>query len=127
MTLNSFLQYCLSKPDVEDSYPFKGECAWLKVGGKMFGMVNVTELKMNGQIIPPFHFTNLKCDPEKAIALRESHASITPAWHQSKKHWNTLYFDGSLSDDLVLEMVDHAYKLVTASLSNKTKSELNIK
>ena len=126
MNLESFLQYCLSKPGVEDSYPFKGECAWLKVGGKMSGMVNVTEMKMDGIFISPFHFTNLKCDPEKAISLRESYAAILPGWHQSKKHWNTIYLDGSLSDDLIFELIDHAYNLVASSLSQKMKLKIGI-
>ena len=123
MTLESFKNYCLAKPGVEDHYPFRGECAWMKVGGKMFGMVNVTELKMGDEIVPPFHFANLKCNPEKAEELRASHAAIRPGWHQSKKHWNSLYFDGSLPDELVFELIDHAYDLVAATLPKKVKAE----
>ena len=85
MTFDSYISYCLAKPGVEISYPFKGECAWLKVAGKMFSLVNAIEMKKDGEIIPPFHFANLKCDPEKAEALRESYAAIQPGWHQNSR------------------------------------------
>ena len=126
MTLDSYIAYCLAKPGVEVSYPFKGECAWLKVGGKMFSLVNVTEMKMDGDIIPPFHFANLKCDPTKAIGLRESHAAIRPGWHQNKDHWNSLFMDGSLTDNLIKELIDHAYEIVAKKLPKKIKTELGI-
>lgn len=124
MTLDSFLQYCLSKPGVTEDYPFEGECAWLKVGGKMFALVNITEMKMGDEIVSPFHFANLKCEPEKAIELRESHEEITPGWHMSKKHWNTIYFNGSLKDSIIKEMIDHAYELVVNKLPKKIRDQL---
>ena len=126
MTLESYIEYCLAKPGVEVSYPFKGECAWLKVGGKMFSLVNAVEMKMEGEIVPPFHFANLKCDPLKALTLRESYRAIKPGWHQNKDHWNSLYMDGSLPDDLIKELVDHAYETVASKLPKKIKSELGI-
>lgn len=124
MTLHSFREYCLLKPGVTEDYPFDGECAWMKVAGKMFCLVNVTEMKMGADIVPPFHFANLKCDPDKAIELRETHVSIVPGWHMSKKHWNTIYFDGSLKDSFIKELVDHAYELVFNKLPKKTREEL---
>ena len=126
MTFDSYIAYCLSKPGVEVSYPFKGECAWLKVGGKMFSLINALEIKMDGVIVPPFHFVNLKCDPNKALGLRESYAAIKPGWHQNKDHWNTLYMDDSLPEDLIKELIDHAYILVASTLSNKIKQEMGI-
>ena len=92
----------------------------------MFSLVNATEMTMDGEIVPPFHFANLKCDPEKALELRESHAAIKSGWHQNKDHWNTLYMDGSLPDDLIKELIDHAYEIVAAKLSKKVRAELGI-
>ncbi|MEO1258790.1 MAG: MmcQ/YjbR family DNA-binding protein [Bacteroidota bacterium] len=126
MTLELYIEYCLAKPGVEVSYPFKGECAWFKVGGKMFSLVNAAEMKMDGKSVPPFHFANLKCEPEKALALRESHAAIKPGWHQNKDHWNSLYMDGSLPDNLIKELIDHAYHIVASKLSKKVKAEIGI-
>lgn len=97
---------------------------WMKVMGKMFALTNVTELKVDGELVPPFHFMNLKCDPERAVELRESHEGIRPGWHQSKVHWNSVMMDGSVPDALVHELIDHSYDIVVAGLSGKLKAEL---
>ena len=125
MDFDQFNEYCLSKPGVEVSYPFKGEAAWMKVMGKMFAMANVLSLKMDEKMVDPFHFINVKCDPDKAINLREKFGAVIPAWHQSKVHWNTLLMDGSLSDQFILDQIDHSYNLVVSSLSKKLQQELN--
>lgn len=112
MTLGEFKSYCLSKADVTENYPFKGECVWIKVKGKMFAMANVQVITVDGEKVHPFYLINLKCDPERARALRESHDAIRPGWHQNKEHWNSLIMDGSLPDELILELIDHSYELV---------------
>ena len=124
MNIEQFNDYCLAKPGVEGHYPFKGEMVWMKVMGKLFAMTNVMEMKIEGEMVLPFHLINLKCDPQRAEELRESHAAIRPGWHQNKTHWNSLYMDGSLPDDLVMELVDHSYEIVVASLSKKAQAEL---
>lgn len=124
MNFETFRAYCLAKKGVTEDYPFKGEAVWMKVMGKMFAMANVMELKMDGVMVEPFHFVNLKCNPEKSEALREQYGAIQPGWHQSKKHWNSLYMDGSLEDELILELIDHSYEIVVNSLPKKTKNLL---
>jgi predicted DNA-binding protein (MmcQ/YjbR family) len=60
----------------------------------------------------PIRF-NVKCDPEKAIALREEYPeSIFPGYHMNKKHWNTVYVDGRLTDSQLHEFIRHSYELV---------------
>lgn len=124
MTLDIFREYCLAKPGTTEDYPFDGQCAWLKVAGKVFALVNVIEMKMGKEEVPPFHFTNLKCDPERAIELREEYEAIVPGWHMGKKHWNTVYFDGGLKDSFIKELVDHSYDLVFAGLPKKIQESL---
>jgi len=124
MTFEDFSEYCLAKPGVTVDYPFDGTSAWMKVAGKMFALANVSEMKMGKEMVPPFHFMNLKCDPDKAQELRSLHPSIQPGWHQNKTHWNSLYMDGSLSDKLVLDLIDHSYELVRNSLPKKLKENL---
>lgn len=125
MTQETFKTYCLSKPGVTADYPFKGECVWMKVAGKMFALSNVNVMNMEGQMIDPFHFINLKCDPDEAVKLREAHSAIAPGWHQSKIHWNTLYMDGSLDDSLLRELIDHSYDTVVNSLTKKQRETLS--
>ena len=62
--------------------------------GKIFSLADVES----------FNGVNVKCNPEKAIELREEYFGVTPAFHMSKKHWNTISVDGSISDNLIKEM-----------------------
>lgn len=103
----------------------RGDCAWLKVAGKMFALTNVQEIKMNGALVTPFHFINMKCDPEKAEALRAQYPAIQPGWHQNKSHWNSVLMDGSLDDSLILELTDHAYEIVVTGLPRKVRDRID--
>ena len=81
---------------------------------------------MAGEMVPPFHFINLKCDPEQALALRAKYLAIKPAWHQNKTHWNTLLMGQSLAKALIEELTDHSYDLVAASLPKKQRGSLGL-
>lgn len=111
MTITFFREYCLSKPGTSEDTPFDENTLCFKVGGKIFAIIDI-EL---------FESVNLKCDPEKAVELREHYSGIVPGYHMNKKHWNTVKFDGSVSDKMILELVDHSYELVLESLPKKTK------
>ncbi len=114
MYLEEIRTYCLSKPFTEEAFPFDSVTLVFKVAGKMFALIDVDEARS----------INLKCDPERAIELREQHDGIIPGYHMSKKHWNTVSLDGTVDRSLVLELIDHSYELVYASLPKKTRNEL---
>ncbi|KXK39149.1 MAG: hypothetical protein UZ09_BCD002001004 [Bacteroidetes bacterium OLB9] len=94
MDIEEIVEYCMSKPGAEESFPFDEHTIVFKVGGKIFALTGLND-------IPPS--INLKCDPDKAIMLRESHDEIVPGYHMNKKHWNTVYFDSDLDNKLVKE------------------------
>ncbi|MEP6468116.1 MAG: MmcQ/YjbR family DNA-binding protein, partial [Parafilimonas sp.] len=71
----------------------------------------------------PLQF-NAKCDPEKAIELREEYKAIRPGYHMNKKHWNTVVIDGSISTKVIKEMIDDSYDLIFQSLPKKLREEL---
>jgi predicted DNA-binding protein (MmcQ/YjbR family) len=110
MKINFFRDYCLNKPGVSEDTPFDENTLCFKIGGKIFAIIDIEQ----------FQSVNLKCDPERAIELREQFEGIQAGYHMNKKHWNTVLFDGSVSDKLILELVDHSYGLVLNSLP-KTK------
>lgn len=114
MTITFFRDYCLSMPGTTEETPFDANTLCFKVGGKIFAIIDI-EL---------FESVNLKCDPERAVELREAYEGIKPGYHMNKKHWNTVSFDGSLSDKLILELVEHSYQLVRNSLPQKVKDTL---
>ena len=125
MTIDLFMQHCLAKAGTEATYPFKGEAVWMKVAGKLFAMTNVEPLKMDGDLVEPFHFINVKSDPAHALQLREQWYAIRPGWHQNKVHWNSLIMDGSLPDTLIANLIDQSYHLVVSSLSKTLQAQLN--
>ena len=116
MDIESFRNYCLSKKGVTESFPFDEVTLVFKVMNKMFA---VTGLERQ-----PFQ-VNLKCDPERAIELREEHPDVIFAgWHMNKKHWNTVLFEHGLNEKLLIELIDHSYELVAASLKKADKEVL---
>jgi len=114
MTLDHFREYCLSFKGTTEHLPFDENTLVFKVVGKMFTLCNMMT----------FEFTNLKCDPEKAIILREEYAEVTPAWHMNKKHWNSVSFMGDLSDKQIQEWIADSYNLVVNKMPKKLKIEL---
>lgn len=116
MNIETFREYCLQKKGVTEEFPFDEQTLVFKVMGKMFALSGLE--RMPSQV-------NLKCDPERGIALREEYDGfIIPGYHMSKTHWNTLYIE-SLPEKLILELTDHSYDLVVAKLTKKLKTALD--
>jgi predicted DNA-binding protein (MmcQ/YjbR family) len=42
----------------------------------------------------------------------------------NKKTWNSVSVIGNVPDKLILELVDHSYDLILASLSKKVQAEI---
>ncbi|MFK7983163.1 MAG: MmcQ/YjbR family DNA-binding protein, partial [Saprospiraceae bacterium] len=61
---------------------------------------------------------------ERAIELREAYSEIRAGWHMSKKHWNTVEFEGSLREELLIELIDHSYDLVVAKMKKADREFL---
>ena len=105
----------LAKPHAVEETPFGSEVLVYKVGGKMFALLTVEEVPVR---------MNLKCDPERALDLRDRHEGIIPGYHMNKKHWNTLVLDQTLPANLIRELIDHSYDLVLAALPQKVRAGL---
>lgn len=104
MNIEELRQYCIEKADVEEGFPFGETVLVFKVKGKMFLLLplDTDDLRFN-----------VKCDPEKAIELRAEYPCVQPGFHMSKTHWNTVFVDGSVTDEMVLSWVDDSYALVS--------------
>lgn len=108
-------QLCLSQKGAVEEFPFGPENLVYKVMGKMFAMISLDRV--------PVQY-NLKCDPERALDLREQYDGIIfGAYHMNKKHWNTLLID-RLPPPLVGELTKHSYGLVVAGLTKRQQGEL---
>ena len=115
MNIEEFREYCLSKKGVEETFPFGEETLVFKVMGKMFALTGLDDAEFTA---------NLKCDPARAIELREQYPEVRPGWHMNKNHWNTVEFETGLADSFLCELVDHSYELVVQGLPKKLKAEL---
>lgn len=102
MDIESLREYCMNLPDVTEGFPFDETTLVFKVKGKMFLLTD-----LEGQLS-----MNVKCNPEKAIELRENYSCVKPGYHMNKKHWNTIEIDGSIPDHQLKEWISDSYKLV---------------
>jgi len=112
MNIEEFREYCLSKKSATECFPFDNVTLVFKVLDKMFALTVIDE---------GFQF-NVKCDPEKAIELREKYPSVIPGYHMNKKQWNTIIVDGSVSDNLLKQWIDDSYELIVAKMNHKKKN-----
>lgn len=114
MNIEELRSYCLSKLAATESFPFDDVTLVFKVKNKMFSIISLDgDLRIS-----------LKCNPERAIGLREEYPAIIPGYHLNKRLWNTINIDGSLSIDLIKELIDHSYDLIVESLTKNLKEEL---
>ncbi|TNE56146.1 MAG: MmcQ/YjbR family DNA-binding protein [Bacteroidetes bacterium] len=114
MNLEEYRDYCLSFNGVTEGFPFDSQTLVFKVGGKMFALCDVDL----------FDGINLKCDPDRALELRESHQGIRGGYHMNKRHWNTVETNSDVDDELIRELTKHSYELIYASLPKKIRDEL---
>ena len=111
MTFEDLRAYCAKKKGVTYDTPFGPDVMVFRVMEKMFALAP----------IDLFESVNLKCDPERAVELREQYPGITPGYHMNKVHWNTVSTAGDVPEKLIRELVDHSYDLVKASLPKKVR------
>lgn len=119
MNIQQLYEFCLSKKGVTEHFPFDEDTLVFKVGGKMFCLASLKKFEEGEP------YLNLKCNPEKAIELREQFEGIKPGYHMSKIHWNSVYLNADVSNKLLVELINHSYDLVFNSLTKKIQSEIN--
>ena len=115
MNIEDFRNYCLRKPGTTEEFPFDDTTLAFKVLGKIYA---ITSIAREGFTV------NLKCDPEYALELREQYEDVQPGYHMSKKHWNTVDFEGSMDIKLLSELIDHSYDMVVKGLKKKDREFL---
>ncbi|MCT4597930.1 MAG: MmcQ/YjbR family DNA-binding protein [Vallitalea sp.] len=112
---NEVRDYILNKPGAYEDFPFGEDVAVFKVCNKMFALFN--------KDIDNFSI-NLKSDPDEALYLRETFDSIIPGYHMNKKHWNTIIIEGTITDNMIFELIDKSYKLVFNKLKKSDRELL---
>ena len=114
MNIEYFRDECLKKKCVEETFPFGDDTLVFKVFGKIFALTSFSEPDR----------CNLKCDPVKAIELRDTYEAVKPGFHMNKQHWNTVNYHQDLTDKEIINLIEHSYQLVVNSLPKKHKDEV---
>jgi predicted DNA-binding protein (MmcQ/YjbR family) len=115
MDFTSAQTYLLNKPQAKESFPAGQESAVYKVCHKTFA--TLTEEEGVARM-------NLKCDPDEALVLREKYPAVHPGYHMNKKHWNTVYLDGTIATSEIERMIDNSYELVINNLPTAERDRL---
>lgn len=111
MNIETIQEYCLSKPGAEETLPFGPDTLVYKINNKIFLLMGLDKDTLQ---------FNVKCDPDKALELREEYPCVLPGFHMNKKHWNTIVVDGSVSVKQLKEWIDHSFDLVKKSKNLNT-------
>ena len=108
--------FCLTLPGTMHDYQLNRQADRYHIGGKMFAMMGG-----DSQRKP---IITLKCDPTHAEKLRETYQGIIPGHYMNKTHWNSIYFDSDLSNDLLENLILHSYNLVFEKLTKKIQNQI---
>lgn len=112
MNIDSFILYCLSKPFTSQDFPFGEETLVFRVKGKIFALTGLEAGHLQ---------VNLKYDTNLIDEIRDKYEEVQPGYHMNKRHWNTVDFEGKLSDKILKELIDHSYSQVVKGLSKKDR------
>lgn len=118
MNIEEAREACLSIKGASESFPFGEDTLVFKVMDKMFAYMGL-EAK-DGEF-----WLNLKCDPERAIELRERFNGIFPGYHSNKKYWNSIVLDSDVPHKLIKELIQHSVDEVIKKLPKVKQNEYN--
>ncbi len=118
MNIEQYRNYCINKKGVTEHFPFDEDVLVFKVMGKMFALSSVKKWEEGTPSV------NLKCDPNRALELREEYEAVQPGYHMNKNLWNTVAINIDVPDEMIWELIDHSYDLIVASLTKKLQAEL---
>lgn len=114
MHIEELREFCLALPLVEEKFPFDQVTLVFYIAGKMFCLTNINQ----------FDSLNVKCDPDKAVELREEYQAVLPGYHMNKKHWNTIKVNEDVKDDLIKQWIKDSYNLVILTLPKSKRPDL---
>ncbi len=117
MYLEDLEKILISKSGAAKEFPFGKEAMVFKVMNKMFALVAWQEEALK---------ITLKSLPEDAIGYREIYECVTAGYYMNKKHWNTVTIDGTMDDNVLIDMINESYDLVVAKLTKREKEQLKL-
>lgn len=122
MNIEDIRGMCLGMhPQVTEDIPFAtqgSDDVAFRIAGKIFAFLLVDDSRM----------VVLKCDPERAVDLREKYANvIEPAFHWNKKFWNQVHYDSpKLGSERLRGLIRHAFDEAAKKLTRKARLDLGL-
>ena len=118
MNLEELREYCLSLPHVTEDMPFGEDILVFRICNRIFVLTSLESVPLR---------ESLKCDPARAIELREQYPDkIIAGYHLNKKFWNTLLVDQHLPPKLLRSLIRHSWNEASAKLTKRVRTELGI-
>lgn len=103
MNIEEIRDYALGLGLVTEGFPFGESILVFKTGEKIFLLISLDDIPLR---------INVKCDPEKALELREQFSFVVPGYHMNKKHWNTIYLTDGIQSQQIQEWIKDSFLLV---------------
>lgn len=119
MDYNWIQEYCLSKKDAVMEFKVEWDCTRYLIGNKMFALVGGDKEKRP--------IITLKCEPMFGQLMRQQNENIVAGYYMNKEHWNSVYLDRDVDDNIIKEMIDMSYDLIFSNLPKKLQKEINDK
>lgn len=112
-TKEEAVSFCRTFPDVYEDYPFHDD-NWALIRHRENKKTFACIFERCGHI-----WINVKCDTEWRDFWRNAFASVIPAYHMNKEHWNSVILDGSVPDEDVKRMVEESYEITRPKRKKK--------
>ena len=117
MNIETFRDFCLTLPYTTEDMPFGEDFLVFRIANRIFALINLNRVPMS---------VSLKCNPERAVELREQYPDkIVAGYYLNKKYWNAVLLE-SLPEVLIKEMVQHSYDQVLAKVPKKEREALGV-
>lgn len=116
MNIEELREYCLMVKGSSECFPFDETTLVFKIMDKMFAYIGLEP--KDGDF-----FVNMKCDPDRAVELREQYEGVRPGYHTSKLMWNSVYLNSDVPDLLIKELINHSVDEVIKKLPKKKREE----
>ena len=113
-----WLDECLQKqPGTTKEFQPAWQAYKYMLRGKMYAYIGVND--QSGRPI-----ITLKLEPVHSDMLRREYADVVQAYYMSKVHWSTVYLDGDVPQEVLVDLVRASHGVLFSSLTKKAQREI---
>ncbi|RTQ86933.1 MmcQ/YjbR family DNA-binding protein [Lysinibacillus telephonicus] len=107
-TRKDAISFCLKFDNTYEDYPFRDK-NWTLMRHKENNKVFAWIFEKDEHI-----WINVKCESGLLDLWRQMYASVVPAYHLNKDHWNSIILDGTIPEEEIYKMISDSYHLTKA-------------